>query len=177
MNEKTITEHQACVSPCGNDPAGISLRGFSTINATATALGLLAVFILNVSTPLDFIRDIFASLIQLTGLNLVLVVLDRLLILLGITAVASGLSALAMRFILRPVSCCLDMLKAGDKPSAEWTMDRGRSLLITLTTFQKSNGFRARHWTFESMRSAATNLMLASENIRIASGRPRRVQL
>ena len=78
---------------------------------------------------LIFIRDRFASLIQLTGLNLVLAVLDPLLILTGITAAASGLSALAMYLILRPVSSCLDMFKVGEKPSAQWTEKAGRRLI------------------------------------------------
>jgi adenylate cyclase len=129
MNEKTVTEHQAHISPDGNDPPGISLRGFSTISATSTALGVLAVFLLNASTPIDFIRDRLTILIQQTGLDLVVAVLDRLVILLGITAVASGLSALAMHLILRPVSRCLGMLKAGGEPPAEWVKQAGRRLI------------------------------------------------
>jgi len=129
MNEQTITENQSPVFPYGNDPAGISLRGFSTISATATALGVFAVFLLNISTPIAFIRDRFASLIQETGLNLVLAALGRLMILPGIMVLASGLSALAMYLILRPVSRCLDVLKAGHQPPAEWTGAAGRRLI------------------------------------------------
>ncbi|MBW1785703.1 MAG: adenylate/guanylate cyclase domain-containing protein [Deltaproteobacteria bacterium] len=111
--------------------ARVSLRGYYLISVTATAVGVLVVFLLNVATPVDFIQERFDNLMQLTGREFALTLVQRIFILVGIMAVVSGLGAAAMHQMLRPVAACLNVLKAGDRPPDE-SVDRARRRLINL---------------------------------------------
>ncbi|MCP4668185.1 MAG: adenylate/guanylate cyclase domain-containing protein [Deltaproteobacteria bacterium] len=126
-----MTGHQKAMRSGISAPADISLRGFYIIGGTATAIGVLVVFLLNVSTPMDFIRARFGELTQQQGALLVQAIVKRLLILLGVIAGLSGLGAGAMHVMLRPIAGCLRLLKAGEEPPEEWT-DRARRRLINL---------------------------------------------
>lgn len=96
------------------EPNGISLKGLYAIAATATAIGVLVVFLLNVATPMDFIRARFGELTQQTGVPLVLAIIKRLLILFVAITAVSSLGVAAMHQMLRPIAGCLRLLKAGE---------------------------------------------------------------
>ncbi len=115
----------------GPDPNGVSLKGLYAIAATATGIGILVVFLLNVATPMDFIRARFGELTQQTGAPLLLAIIKRLLILFGAITAVCGLGLAAMHQMLQPIAGCLQMLKAGETPSAEDT-DRAKRRLINL---------------------------------------------
>lgn len=126
-----MIRHQNATHSSESVPDDISLRGFYLISAIATAIGVLVVFLLNVATPMDFIRARFGELTQQTGVPLAMAIIKRLLILLGTIAVVSSLAVAAMHQILLPIARCLRLLKAGETPPDEWT-DRAKRRLINL---------------------------------------------
>ena len=113
------------------DPNRVSLKGLYAIAATATAIGVLVVFLLNVATPMDFIRARFGELTQQTGAPLVLAIIKRLLILFGVITAVCSLGVVSMHQILRPIASCLSLLKEGENPSDEHT-ERAKRRLINL---------------------------------------------
>lgn len=102
-----------------NRPAGLSLKGYYLINATAMAAGVFAIFLLNLATPTDVIRERFTDLTQQSGLPFVLAVAKRLGILLGTIGLVSGIGATGMRLLLKPVSRYLHGVKAGETPTTD----------------------------------------------------------
>ena len=109
----------------------ISLRGYYYIGATATAVGVVVVFLLNVATPVDFIQERFGNLMQQSGEAFAVSFTKRISLLLGIIVFVSGLGAIAMHRMLRPVAGCLNLMKTGKNPPDEWAA-RARRRLINL---------------------------------------------
>ena len=109
----------------------ISLRGYYIISVTATAVGVMVVFLLNVTTPVDFIQGRSAEFMQKTGMNFVVALIKRVGLLAGIMTVVCALSAVAMNQLLSPVSSCLERMKKAPLPSEE-LMERTRRRVINL---------------------------------------------
>jgi len=126
-----MTRRKKAIRSNASAPADISLRGFYIISAIATVIGVLVVFLLNVATPMDLIRERFGELTQQTGTPLVMAIIKRLLILFGTITAVSIFAVAAMHQMLRPIAGYLLLLKAGETPPEEWT-DRAKRRLINL---------------------------------------------
>ncbi|MBL7173565.1 MAG: adenylate/guanylate cyclase domain-containing protein [Desulfobacteraceae bacterium] len=113
------------------DPAGISLRGLYVINVTAMGIGITVVFVLNFATPTDFVLNQFADLAQKTGLDYGLEVFKRLVGLFVIIAAIGSPTLLVMRQLLRPISRCLDLVRAGENPPSGMA-EKARRRLVNL---------------------------------------------
>ena len=115
-----------------SDLSDISLRGFYVISATATALGVVIVFVLNLATPLEFTQARFAELSMEKGTApLVFAIIMRLFFLCAMIVAVSIPSVLAMHEMLRPIRKFLGRLKMGKRPQAS-LVNRAKRRLINL---------------------------------------------
>ncbi len=113
------------------DPNGVSLKGLYAIAATATAMGIIVVFVLNVATPMDFVLNQLADLSRKDSLSYALELGKRLLAFLIMISVVCGLTFTAIHRLVQPIAGCLTEISAGKEPPAE-LVERGRRRLINL---------------------------------------------
>jgi adenylate cyclase len=113
------------------DPNGVSLRGLYAIAATATAMGIIVVFVLNVSTPMDFILNRLAGLPRKDTFPYVLEMGKRLLGFIIMISAVCGLTFMVIHRLLQPIDGCLTRIRAGKEPSAD-LVERARRRLINL---------------------------------------------
>jgi class 3 adenylate cyclase len=113
------------------DPKGVSLRGLYVIAATATTMGIIVVFVLNVATPMDFILNQIANLPREDTFSYVLEVSKRLLAFIALISAVCGLVFTFMHLLLRPIDECIIRVRAGREPPPDLTK-RARRRLINL---------------------------------------------
>ena len=113
------------------DPNRVSLKGLYAIAATATAMGIIVVFVLNVATPMDFVLNQLAELSRKDSLSYVLELGKRLLGFLIMISALCGLTFMVIHRLLRPIAGCLSEISAGKEPPAE-LIERARRRLINL---------------------------------------------
>jgi len=107
------------------------LRGLYSINVLALGVGIFVVFVLNAATPTDFILKQFADLAQKTGPAYALEVGKRLIAFFFLIALIGSPTLLVMRRLLRPISRCLNSVRAGQDPPADMAL-RARRRVINL---------------------------------------------
>ena len=113
------------------DPNGISLRGLYFIAATATTMGIIVVFVLNVATPMDFILNQLTNLPREDTFSHVLEISKRLLAFIAMISAVCGLIFTFMYRLLRPIDECITGVRAGREPPAD-LIKRARRQLINL---------------------------------------------
>lgn len=110
-------------------PAG--LGGLYAIGAAATAIGVLVVAILNISTPLEYFLARRAEVVGAGWEAALPTVIHRGSFLTGGIMFNAILIALVMRRYLRPLSRCLGLLARGQEPGPE-LLTQGRRKLLSL---------------------------------------------
>ncbi|MCD6296116.1 MAG: HAMP domain-containing protein [Deltaproteobacteria bacterium] len=113
------------------DPNEVSLRGLYIIAATATAMGIIVVFVLNVATPMDFVLNQLADLSRKDSLSYVLELGKRLLGFLIMISALCGLTFMVIHRLLQPIAGCLTSILRGKEPPAD-LVERARRRLINL---------------------------------------------
>jgi class 3 adenylate cyclase len=111
------------------DPYGVSLKGLYTIAATATAMGIIVVFVLNVATPMDFISNQLADLPRKGTFSYLLELGKRLLGFLLLLSLVCGLTFMILRRLLRPLDECITGIRAGEEPEGDLVDRAGRRLI------------------------------------------------
>lgn len=114
-------------NPSKTDVPRISLAPYYLVGYISTTIGIIIVVILNLSTPLEFIRDrIFGEGHVITLKSFLIFFLPRLIMILCIayTAVYIG-----VRRLLRPISRCLILFNQSRNPSDEQLLKARRRLL------------------------------------------------
>ncbi len=103
----------------GLKPGDASLRGFYLVGVIATVLGIMAIFLLNMATPLNFFVERFRG-------SSVWDVLWRMI---GVTSMACILLFLVIRRLTNPISAYLRCLRSGrDAPATVLIAARRRLL-------------------------------------------------
>ena len=100
----------------GTGKAG--LRPFYLIMLASSLVGILMVFLLNMSTPIEFMLRQWHAVSQLPWDEFKLVVSRRLGILAGITLGVALVTTGAMHRLVAPLRACLPLLQAGRQPEA-----------------------------------------------------------
>lgn len=113
---------------CLNSPP--SLGGFYAVGAASTILGILVVLLLNWATPMGFIHDQIAHLIEKRSSNTLMpVLLPRLGMFLILNAAVCALVFLAIYVSLKPIDLAL---RQGDQTIPETTKEAARRRLLNL---------------------------------------------
>jgi sigma-B regulation protein RsbU (phosphoserine phosphatase) len=106
------------------------LLPYYIVGIVSTAIGILVVFVLNLSTPLDFIQNrILVNRDVFTWQTFVWFFAPRFLIILCVAFISS---AIGIRHLLAPISSCLSMIKKGKNPSWE-TINAAQRRLLNLS--------------------------------------------
>jgi adenylate cyclase len=113
------------------DPNRVSLKGLYAIAATATAMGIIVVFVLNVATPMDFVLNQLADLSRKDSLSYALELGKRLLAFLIMISVVCGLTFMVIHRLVQPIAGSLTEINAGKEPPAD-LVERARRRLINL---------------------------------------------
>ena len=105
-------------------PGDLSLKGYYAIAALSVTIGIVAVGLLNLATPLDIISDRMAFVSQFSG-PLFLLFIPPLIYLLLVYI----LSLLVVRIILGPISRYLNIVASGGSLPEDLEDRAGRRLL------------------------------------------------
>ncbi|MFH1060789.1 MAG: adenylate/guanylate cyclase domain-containing protein [Pseudomonadota bacterium] len=115
-----------------------TLNGLYAIGAASTAVGVVAIALLNISTPLEYFM---LRRVEITGgwETMLPLLLRRGSVLLGVILANTVIITWNMSRMLRPLARCLGHLKRGERVPPE-LMERGRRQLINLPyTFVPAN--------------------------------------
>ena len=113
----------------GEAPLPAGLGGIYNIVMAATAIGIVAVFLLNIATPLEYVREMIADAFQGSAFRMALAIAARLLALGLFTLGASLPTILVLRAYLKPLRTCLGAWRAGGRPpEPALTLARRRTL-------------------------------------------------
>ena len=112
-------------------PQGVSLKGLYAIAATATTMGIIVVFILNVATPMDFILNQLADLPRDDTFSYLMEISRRLFAFVIMILAVCGLVFIFLHRLLRPIDECITGVRAGEEPKAN-LIERARRRLINL---------------------------------------------
>jgi len=112
---------ESVTAPPKTDQAGLSavpagLGGVYRIVMAATAIGIMAVFLLNISTPLEYVRELIARIFQGGPWRVTFSIAVRLVALVVFTLTASAPIILVLRIYLKPLMACLAAWRAGRLP-------------------------------------------------------------
>ena len=107
------------------------LGGLYAIGTASTAIGVLVVAILNLSTPLEYFLARRAEVVGGGWEAALPIALHRSLILFGVIALNTALISWIMAHSLRPLSRCLRLLAQGREPEPE-LLALGRRKLLNL---------------------------------------------
>ncbi len=113
------------------DPNGVSLKGFYAIGATATTMGIVIVFVLNMATPMDFVLSQLADLPRDDTFSYVLELGKRLLAFAAMISAVCGMVFILLHRLLRPIDECIIRVRSDREPSAN-LVERARRRLINL---------------------------------------------
>lgn len=106
-----------------------SLGGVYYIVMVAICIGIVAVFLLNISTPMAYVRELIARAFYGGAWEMTLAIAVRLTALVMFTLMASAPVMLVLRYYLRPLKACLVAWRAGRLPQeADLVLARRRAL-------------------------------------------------
>ncbi len=126
MERKDRTEGNESI-----DASQAALTGLYIISVKAMAVGVAFVFLLNVTTPTDFILERFADFKAAAGPSYFPAVARRLGVLFLIILSIGTPSLFIMHGLLRPVSRCLNRMKNGLSVE-EFALEKGRRRILNL---------------------------------------------
>jgi len=118
------------VKPDQAKQPGHSLSGLYAIGAVSTAIGVLAVALLNLATPMEYF---LLRRAEMTGAweEIAPALLRRAVVLVSVILANTAIITLNMSRMLRPLAHCLLRLNRGEQPAPE-LMERARRQLINL---------------------------------------------
>lgn len=107
------------------------LRPFYLIMLASSLVGIIMVFLLNLSTPIEFMLSQWQAVSQLSWDEMKHVLSRRLGVLTAITLGVALVTAGAMHWLVAPLRECLPLLRAGEQPEAG-RLHRARRRLLNL---------------------------------------------
>ena len=116
------------------DASKVSLTGLYVISVKAMAVGVAFVFLLNVTTPTDFIFERIADFKAAAGSSYAPVLVRRLVVLFLIILSVGVPSLFIMHGLLRPVAYCLTRMKNALEVE-DLSLEKARRRIINLPFF------------------------------------------